>query len=456
MAKVLISFLGTGRIKDENDPKRKYEPATYKIGKTDYSQTFVSLALREHFKADRLLLIGTTHSMWEEVYLKCAADPDFDIDIWGEISRACAGNKHTSALSIPRQNEIEAAMGDGSKVVLVRYGLNTEEIKQNSDIILGLDEYLRKGDELIVDITHSFRSLPLLIMNLLIYLRDVSTKKVSIKGIYYGMLEATKEVGYTPVVDLSEVMNVNSWISGAYSFMEFGNAYKISSLIPQEYNNVSQSLLRFSNIENLNHLVALQEQYTNLKNLANNTDGWPLVMKKVIPQVVKKYTDTVRIDPNGDHITSDFQYKIAIWQQKRHNYLAAYSSLSEAVVTRCGELILRNNENNDSINETVKSYYFREAVKEYLKNTLRYSGPDSQKIVLKKWAKLWDNVKNTRNALVHAFEIQTSPEQLLSELAKAINTYTNNRLHDSAYYSQTIYNEVVELEDKQINKSNNK
>lgn len=454
MAKVLISFLGIGRLV-KGTPKREYEPATYKIGETEYEKSFVSLAIREHYEINKLILIGTPRSMWEEVYRTYAQEDN----IWLQIGEECAKKNHESKLEIPHQENIEQAMGDGSKVVLVRYGINAEEIRENSEIILGLDTYLNEGDELYVDITNSFRSLPLYIMNLLIYLRDVSTKKVSIKGIYYGMLEATKEVGHTPIVDLSEVLNVNSWISGAYSFMEFGNAYKISSLIPQEYDNVSKSLLTFSNIENLNHLVELQKQYTNLKNLANNTDGWPLVMQKVIPQVVNKYIDTVTIDPKKrDHITSDFQYKIAIWQQRRHNYLAAYSSLSEAVVTRCGELILRNNViNNDSINERVKSYYFREAVKEYLKNTLKYSGPDSKKNVLKKWAILWDNVKNTRNALVHAFEIQTPPEQLLSELEEAINTtYSQNRWGDSKYDSQTIYNEVVKLEDKQKNKSKNK
>lgn len=442
MAKVLISFLGIGRLV-KGTPKREYEPATYKIGETEYRKSFVSLAIREHYEIDKLILIGTPRSMWEEVYnIYSHSKGEFNESIWTKIGDECAKKNHESKLKIPHQENIEAAMGDGSKVVLVHYGLTPEEIRQNSEIILGLDDQFDEGDELFVDITNSFRSLPLYIMNLLIYLRDVSTKKVSIKGIYYGMLEANSELGYTPIVNMSEVMNVNSWISGAYSFMEFGNAYKISSLIPKEYDNVSKSLLTFSNIENLNHLVALQEQYTNLKNLANNTDGWPLVMQKVIPQVVKKYIDTVTIDPNGDHITSDFQYKIAIWQQKRHNYLAAYSSLSEAVVTRCGELILRINENNDSINETVKSYSFREAVKEYLKNTLRYNGPNSQKNVLKKWAILWDNVKNTRNALVHAFEIQTTPEQLLKELKRAIKTYTQNRSCDRDYYSQTIYNEV--------------
>ena len=452
MAKVLISFLGIGRLV-KGTPKREYEPATYKIGETEYRKSFVSLAIREHYNIDKLILIGTPRSMWEEVYnIYFHSNGEFDESIWTKIGEECAKKNHESKLEIPHKENIEQAMGGGSKVVLVRYGINAEEIRENSEIILGLDTYLNEGDELYVDITNSFRSLPLYIMNLLIYLRDVSTKKVSIKGIYYGMLEATKEVGHTPIVDLSEVLNVNSWISGAYSFMEFGNAYKISSLIPKEYDNVSQSLLKFSNTENLNHLVALQEQYANLKNLANNTDGWPLVMQKVIPQVVNKYIETVTIDPKGDHITSDFQYKIAIWQQKRHNYLAAYSSLSEAVVTRCGELILRYNVNNDIINETVKSYSFREAVKEYLKNTLRYSGPNSQKNVLKKWAILWDNVKNTRNALVHAFEIQTTPKQLLDELKSAIKTYTNNRKCDSDYYSQTIYYEVVKLEDKQKNK----
>lgn len=426
MAKVLISFLGTGRLKDKNDPKRKYEPAKYRIEETDYSRTFVSLALKEHFKADRLLLIGTTHSMWEEVYSECAADPD--LDIWDEIGSACAGNNHTSDLSIPHQNEIEAAMGDGSKVVLVRYGLTTEEIKQNSEIILGLEEYLGKGDELIVDITHSFRSLPLFIMNLLIYLRDVSTKKVSIKGIYYGMLEATKDVGYTPVVDLSEVMNVNSWISGAYSFMEFGNAYKISSLIESdsriaEPKRFCKPLQGFTDAKNLNHLAELENQVQKLQ-ILRNTSGLPTIAKMIVEPVIGNFLSTVRVG-NGKFQHSDFQYQLAIWQKRNFNYAAAYISLNEAILTRACELFRFDSNDYDQ--------------REYMKHIFRWArGNASAEAKLKELA-LLELVKDSREQLKE-YSI------LYNKVARNRNAIAHSLTDDSGRVTNTVHNMIRDLD----------
>ena len=94
-------------------------------------------------------------------------------------------------------------------------------------------------------------------MNLLIYLKNVSQKKISITHIHYGMLDISKELGYTPIIDLESMMDVNDWITGAYSFSEFGNSYKISKLVENEDKGVSTLLQEFSNLMNLNHLHAI-------------------------------------------------------------------------------------------------------------------------------------------------------------------------------------------------------
>lgn len=409
MAKVLISFLGIGRLV-KGTPKREYEPATYKIGETEYEKSFVSLAIREHYEINKLILIGTPRSMWEEVYRTYAQEDN----IWLQIGEECAKKNHKSKLEIPHQEDIEKAMGDGSKVVLVRYGINAEEIRENSEIILGLDTYLNEGDELYVDITNSFRSLPLYIMNLLIYLRDVSTKKVSIKGIYYGMLEATKEVGHTPIVDLSEVLNVNSWISGAYSFMEFGNAYKIASLLesdPQigEPKMFSNPLREFSETKNLNHLSELENQVGKMQVL-RNTNDLPLIAKMVIDPVVGEFLKTVQLN-EGPFRHSDFQYQLAKWHYNHHNYAAAYTTLNEAITTRACELRGYNSSSKLDRDRIKSIWWHEDDIKEY--------------------AKLYSKVSKNRNAIVHCLRdnkgrILNTANKMIRELNVFINQYEEN------------------------------
>lgn len=65
--KVLLSFLDTGPL----DPKenRTYRTTEYHLGETNLGKyPFVSSALKKHYQVDTLLLMGTVHSMWEEVY----------------------------------------------------------------------------------------------------------------------------------------------------------------------------------------------------------------------------------------------------------------------------------------------------------------------------------------------------------------------------------------------------
>lgn len=454
MAKVLISFLGTGRIKKDtpfkkDTPSREYEPTkyhssreyektTYRIDDVDYDCTFVSIALRKHFDIDKLILIGTTHSMWEDVYREYT-QPQTVYNIWDEIGKTCDKNNYKSELTIPHKEKIEAAMGKGSQAILVKYGINAEEIQQNSEIILGLEKSLKKGDELYVDITHSFRSLPLYIMNLLVYLRDVSSKKIKISGIYYGMLEATRDLGYTPIVDLSDVLNVSSWISGAYSFMEFGNAYKIASLIDNvgiiEPKRFSEPLRGFTDAKNLNHLAELENQIQRLQVL-HNTNDLPHIARMVIDPVVKDFLSSVKMG-SGKYKHSDFQYKLAIWQKRNHNYAAAYISLNEAILTRACEFCKLDSGNFDHREYTKVAFRWArgrsgaQSAKAKLKeaNLLEHFRPYYKD--LKDYDSLYNKVANNRNAIAHNLRDQNgratnSVANMICELDTFLDQYKTN------------------------------
>lgn len=422
MAKVLISFLGTG-VLVKDDSTRTYRTAKYSFNGTTLESSFVSKVLYDSLGIDKMILIGSTHSMWEEVYRVFADEGQrapFDVAKWEEIYKACDKNTNASELAIPHPEAIEEAIGGGSHVVLVKYGINSDEIKQNSEIVLGLESLLNENDELYVDITHSFRSLPLYVMNLLVYLRNVSPKRIEIKGIYYGMLDARYEFNdIAPIVELSDILNVNDWISGAYSFMQFGNAYKIASLIPTKYKSVSDTLREFSNIENLNHLVALYDQYQKLQTLTKEKQKWPRIMQMIIPQVVGRYTKTIKPRKSANHKTSDFQFNIAQWQLGRYNFLAAITALVEAIVTRCCELVAMDYA--DNLESLAKDKLFRDAAKDYL------TGVCSNRIdaieILRDWAVLWQSIALIRNRLVHALEIKDAPNRIIKKLRDAIKKY---------------------------------
>ena len=346
--RVLISFLGTGMPKIVEDgirPMREYRKADYQIEGIVYKDySFMSAALAKHYVIDKILMVGTVHSMWEELYrwfhdsrseVK-VEDSELVYNIYKEIGDYCEAANHSSELTIPYQQEIEQTMGSESKVTLIKYGINDEEIRDNINSILKLQDNLDSNDELIVDITHSFRSLPIFIMNLLIYLQNVSAKRITISHIYYGMNEASREFGYSPVVDLKAMMDVQEWITGAYAFTMFGNTYKISKLLETENKSVAPILRGFSDAMNLNYLYPMQaetQKLSGIKNKEYQTD----LPKLIISPIVKQFVEEFKVKTEK-HRQSHFQLKLADWQYRHKKYGQAYLTSNDALISYVCEI----------------------------------------------------------------------------------------------------------------------
>lgn len=412
MARVLISFLGKGALAKDTT-SRRYLETNYRFEGSDeeFHCSFVAAAIHDKFRVDRTILLGTVHSMWDEVYACFGTrNGTFDEEVWCAISDACNKADHTSELRLPHVEHIEAALGNGSKAIPIRYGLNKEEIRENSDIILGLEQYLNRGDELIIDITHSFRSLPMYVMNLLIYLRDVSSKKIRIGHICYGMLEVKGELGYSPVIEMNDLLEVNAWITGAYSFLEFGNAYKIAELVGAVDASLKKRLIDFSDVKNLNHLTALENQCQQLQAVRSN-EHLPRIAQMVITPVIGRFLDRMNIRRDNPHGHSDFQYHLACWQNDNRNYVAAYISLNEAIVTRACE--------QTGIDPL--EYDNREGMKEEFRNLRRGGGSCRD---LKPLAYLYKDVSLKRNAIAHNMRGSAdNPQSMIRDLAGYLDKY---------------------------------
>ena len=344
MSKILISFIGTGKA------NRDYSRATYRLGDEEVETSFVAYALRKFVKPDKLFLIGTPHSMWEEVYRAFSDNPDEDT--WSEIGDWCdKAGVDTPVDNMPHKQDIEAAIGEGSKVFPIRYGVNEEQIQQNIDIILGLRNHLADGDEIVVDITHSFRSLPLLIMQLILYLKQMGSPRVTVSHVYYGMLDITRELHYTPVVDISSMISLSDWITGAFTFKLNGSATLASRLLEQEGGQSAATLLdKFSNVLSLNDMGQLQQQVQELSGIKYPSEMARLALEPTVSSFVRQFRN---LSP------AEFQYRLARWHFDNGNYLAAYNDLVECIITKACEETpgydWQDKGNRDSVRDAYKA-----------------------------------------------------------------------------------------------------
>lgn len=129
--------------------------------------------------------------------------------------------------------------------------------KQIWDIFQIVYDQVHESDSLIIDITHAFRSIPMLGMVLINYLKVV--KHSSIEGIYYGAFEAIGS--YTEIKSKSladrtaEILNLTplnilqDWTNAANSFIRYGYSGEIISLT-DDYLRYSDQYTnkRFNNI----------------------------------------------------------------------------------------------------------------------------------------------------------------------------------------------------------------
>lgn len=452
--KVLISFLGTGPNdnKTKQRQERKYRPANYvfkdfntdTISKEDaFKTSFVADALVKKYDIDSIILLGTVHSMWERVYEIFCANNNLPVDeeYYCNLADHCDNADHNSELSIPSPEKIEEVLGKSSHILLLKYGLNDAEIAYNTQVILGIEKLLQGGDELYLDITHSFRSLPIYLMNCLIFLKNVSKKQISINSISYGMLDVSTEYPtgkkndkgefcefYTPVVDLKKLIEVQEWITGAYNFQEFGNTYKLATLLEnsgKSYQRFVEPIRKFAEVKNLNYISDFKSQMQGLAEL-RKAESVPPIGQMVITPVINDFLKEFSTDI--PYYT--FQYRMAKWHHSHHNYGYALLLLIESCVSYCcDELKIDSEYSNRNLIQRALVFAKKDRedpnVKQMRDKLMNNFGKDLFSHILKgqneKGKEIGFKVQNhNRNTIAHLNDNDKSYKEILSDLRDGI------------------------------------
>jgi CRISPR-associated Csx2 family protein len=177
---------------------------------------------------------------------------------------------------------------DGLEKVLARNNFSFEIISKdipdgnNEDEIWKIFEnvfsIINEKDEVYFDITHAFRSIPMLVMVLINYSKFL--KKVSVKSITYGNWENANEDNFSPIIDLTAFSELQDWTNAANDFVSFGNADKLLELTKKGIKPFAKEF-KGSNetINSLNKLTSkLSEFISNIyacrgKNIIKNNEG---------------------------------------------------------------------------------------------------------------------------------------------------------------------------------------
>lgn len=269
MSKVFISFLGTG----------DYEPCRYYYEENNnYSETkFIQRAILDkcfHAEEDSKLIICLT---------------DF------------ARRKHWDNETPSLKNEIVELLSSKDLSVEIKDLSIPDPVDEESiwKIFDTIQQEIPENAIISYDITHSFRSLPMLGIVLINYLK--TTKNVELAGIYYGALEqlgTLKEVKsmpgeerYVPIIDLSSFDYMLEVSQASGDFINYGMAEPFQKVL----NKQIMPILKESKgkDETAKNLRDLGNKTTTLVNTLNCCRGIDIYEGKVFTDV-KDSLDIIR------------------------------------------------------------------------------------------------------------------------------------------------------------------
>lgn len=208
----LITFLGKGRL----DPTTGYQKARYRFSDgSEHETPFFGLALMRHLDPERLVILGTSGSMWPVLVEHVVADEDEE----GRIALIEASEREDvdQALLTRIRPLVEKGIGRSCELRLIPYGRHDTDYEE---ILRAMADSVPRG-QVSIDLTHSFRHLAALGMLAAFFMERVA--RCDVAGIYYGALEMAPMGEAKPVLRLDNLLAVERWINALDRYDQTGN-----------------------------------------------------------------------------------------------------------------------------------------------------------------------------------------------------------------------------------------
>ncbi len=218
MARLFMSTLGTSKYKEVYyvlaDRKSVYTPFV--------QEALVYFKCRDWNKHDRIVIFCTPEA--ETKNWKDREEP-------GDNSANFDRGLRSRLQNITPEVRVE--------MVQIPEGKNEDEIME---IFSTVTSKIHPEDDVILDITHSYRSLPLLNTVVINYAKAL--KNIRITGIYYGAFEVLGTAGEVekmpaekrnaPIFDLTPYDRLLDWSLAVNEFVEYGMADRIGKLVGED------------------------------------------------------------------------------------------------------------------------------------------------------------------------------------------------------------------------------
>lgn len=217
--KVFISILGTGF----------YEECAYTKEKEEEQKPFTSTPTRFIQQAS-LELVGANGWTEEDRVIIFLTKKARELNWNKTITERKRYGKdipepYKGLEAVLQEMDLKAQVEDKD----IKDGMNKEEIWE---VFQTIYDTLEVGDELYLDLTHSFRFLPMLLLVLGNYAKFL--KGITIKNIVYGNYEARNAQDEAPIISLLPLASLQDWTFAAANYLQNGRATQLQALVNKE------------------------------------------------------------------------------------------------------------------------------------------------------------------------------------------------------------------------------
>lgn len=218
----LVTFLG----KSNTPVSAGYRTAKYLFPDGLRETPFFGMALAEHLRPDKLIILGTSGSMWS-VLVEHAVQSDGEEEARLDLM-AAEEKANVDQVLLNRVTPVMRRPG-GAQIVarLIPYGRT--ELEQQ-EILQTISVHVERG-EVSFDLTHGFRQLGMVGMLSAFMLQRIGPLQVH--SLWYGALDMTDSAG-TPVLRLDGLHVIQHWISALDRFDASGNYGVFSPLLKKD------------------------------------------------------------------------------------------------------------------------------------------------------------------------------------------------------------------------------
>lgn len=221
MKKHLISFLGRSAKRDGS-----YRTTVYQMPNGPSKPlAYFGFGLKAYLQPNVMVILGTSGSMWDGL----VAEMELQEDIQSLLIESLLEAVDQQTVTQDMLDRVMAAVNQHSTCQYLLKLIPSGRIQNEQLTMLEIiANAIPQQAEVMLDITHGFRHLPMMAHTAMQYLQAVKPE-VQVTQIFYG--EYNDDLKYGQLVDLSGLLHIQQWLNAATLANNTGDLTHIASLL---------------------------------------------------------------------------------------------------------------------------------------------------------------------------------------------------------------------------------